>query len=62
MKTIKITLKAVAAIGVFTAMILSDSLYPSIKELMSSVVILAMSVTMLIVAKKIDELSTENKK
>lgn len=62
MKTIKLTLKAAATVGLFAAVALSDSLYPSTKELMSSVVIVAMSVTMLVVARRIDELSTENKK
>ena len=44
MKRLRIALNITASIGLLAAISLADSLYPTTKELMSSIVILIMSV------------------
>ncbi len=62
MKTVKLSLKIAATIGLFAAVALVDRLYPSTKELCSSALILAMSITMLLAAKRINDILPNDKK
>lgn len=60
MKKLRIVLNTAATIGLVAAVSLADSLYPSTKELVSSVVILIMSVIMFMVAKDIKNITSKN--
>lgn len=62
MKTVKLSLKIVATIGLFATIALVDGLYPSTKELCYAALILAMSITMLLAAKRINEILPNDKK
>lgn len=55
MKKIRLTLNTVAGIGLLATVALADSLYPTTKELVSSVVILGMSVAMLLASHFLKE-------
>lgn len=60
MRKLRIVLNIAATMGLVAAVSLADSLYPSTKELVSSVVILIMSVIMLMVAKDIKNITSKN--
>lgn len=60
MRKLRIVLNTAATIGLVAAVSLADGLYPSTKELVSSVVILIMSVIMLMVAKDIKNITSKN--
>jgi hypothetical protein len=59
MKRLRIALNITASIGLLAAISLADSLYPTTKELMSSIVILIMSVVMIIVAQDIKNITSK---
>ncbi|WP_294590909.1 hypothetical protein [uncultured Bacteroides sp.] len=59
MKKLRFVLNTAATIGLVAAVSLADSLYPSTKELVSSVVILIMSVIMFMVAKDIKNITSK---
>lgn len=58
MKKIRFTLNIAAIVGLFAAVSLADSLYPTRKELISSGVILTMSIVMIITANDIKNISS----
>lgn len=60
MKKLRLVLNTAATIGLVAAVSLADSLYPTTKELVSSVVILIMSVIMFMVAKDIKNITSKN--
>lgn len=60
MKKLRFVLNTAAAMGLVAAVSLADSLYPSTKELISSVIILIMSIVMLMVAKDIKNITSKN--
>lgn len=59
MKKLRIVLNTAATIGLVAAVSLADGLYPTTKELVSSVVILIMSVIMFMVAKDIENITSK---
>nr|DAF35433.1 MAG TPA: hypothetical protein [Caudoviricetes sp.] len=59
MKRLRIALNITASIGLLAAISLADSLYPTTKELMSSIVILIMSIVMIIVAQDIKNITSK---
>lgn len=61
MKLISKILTAVAVVGIIAAIGISDTLYPTAKELLSSVVIVAMSVTNILIAAYLKELQINKK-
>lgn len=62
MKKLRLVLNTAAGMGLFAAVSLADSLYPTTKELISSGVILIMSVVMLMVASDIKNISSKKTK
>lgn len=60
MKKLRLVLNTAATIGLVAAVSLADSLYPTTKELVSSMVILIMSVIMFMVAKDIKNITSKN--
>lgn len=61
MKLISKILIAIAVIGIITAIGISDTLHPTAKELLSSVVIVVMSATNILIAAYLKELKINKK-
>lgn len=61
MKAISRILMAVGIIGLLTSVSLADTIYPTTKEIVSSVVILFMSLVNLLIVAYIKEVSSNKK-